>query len=188
MKCPRCHTYIANGSLIHEACGWGAAAMSAPHGRIMSVDGEQVSLQCSWNRDGMQCEYPGVHSDETKGKGPWYCQGHYQCFDPIEGMRVLTQSQHRVPVTPESIRVAVVGNAKEPGHGPTAHGAQKFAEIKAILRSSRRTPREHWQWVLDDPRAPEDSKRIAREVLHKAADEHPAMAHMADRVPGADDE
>ena len=49
---------------------------------------------CAWTVDGQRCQYPGSQSSGTKGEGPWYCRGHYDCASPTLGAQIVEQS-HR---------------------------------------------------------------------------------------------
>ena len=66
--------------------------------------------------------------------------------------------------------------------GSTPQGREAIAAIKGILARPKRTPVEHWQHVLLDPRYSERSKQFAREALS-------ALRHrIIEREPGQDDE
>jgi len=38
---------------------------------------DEVDLTCPWKERGEPCGKPGSMSDDTLGKGPWWCSEHY---------------------------------------------------------------------------------------------------------------
>lgn len=69
--------------------------------------------------------------------------------------------------------------------GATPHGKAALKLIYAILAKPKRTPTEHWEWVLSLPDAPDISKEYARVGLAKLKRREQAKPA---RIPGADDE
>ena len=46
---------------------------------------------CAWVSD-RRCNYPATMSSTTLGDGPWFCQFHFECSDPIAGADIVAAS------------------------------------------------------------------------------------------------
>jgi len=51
---------------------------------------------CAWVSD-RRCNYPATMSSTTLGEGPWYCQFHFECSDPIAGADIVAASRDYTP-------------------------------------------------------------------------------------------
>lgn len=56
--------------------------------------------RCCWNDGRERCFYPGSISHGTRGDGPWYCKGHFNCSDGAAGQQVIEQSRGFTPGNP----------------------------------------------------------------------------------------
>ena len=89
MQCPSCDRSLRVG-VKSCSCGWSAPdkprSSAAP-----ALDPDRG--RCAWMVDTARCCYPGTTSHDTHGGGAWYCRFHFNCGDPITGMRIIEQSQ-----------------------------------------------------------------------------------------------
>jgi len=82
-SCPSCDTPLRRGARSCS-CGWMAQGVSKQSPLGYS--------QCDWESDGLRCRYPGSMSTNLACTGPWYCQPHYSCRDPIFGAQIVQAS------------------------------------------------------------------------------------------------
>lgn len=90
-ECPLCHTEI--GKSNYCGCGWKKKSW-----RGSEKKSDPFPLQCSWLANSERCNYPGAHSHNTTGGGPWYCGVHDTCKDPILGAQIVEASRKYRPV------------------------------------------------------------------------------------------
>ena len=91
-ECPKCHTEIGKSSYC--GCGWKKKSWKGGADEYR----DPFPLQCSWLSRGERCNYPGAHSHNTTGGGPWYCGAHDTCKNPVLGSDIVEASRKYRPV------------------------------------------------------------------------------------------
>lgn len=91
-ECPLCHREI--GKSGYCGCGWKKRSWK---GRDEGSS-DPFPLQCSWVTNGERCNYPGAHSHNTSGGGPWYCGAHDSCTNPVLGADIVEASRKYSPI------------------------------------------------------------------------------------------
>ena len=91
-ECPKCDAEIGKSSYC--GCGWKKKSWKVGADEYR----DPFPLQCSWMAGGERCNYPGAHSHNTTGGGPWYCGAHDNCGNPLLGAEIVEASRKYRPV------------------------------------------------------------------------------------------
>src|SRR5258705_2883613 len=101
--CPKCHVVLEGSGLSCAECGWskrerGDAAQQRAD--------DPLRFDCAYEADGLRCRYPG--NSAKRFGGPWHCRWHASCVDPVEGARLVHESQGYVHEDNETAHNAAV--------------------------------------------------------------------------------
>lgn len=125
-SCPACDTPLRRGARSCS-CGWMAQGVSKQSPLGYS--------QCDWEADGLRCRYPGSMSTNLACTGPWYCQPHYSCRDPLFGAQIVQASMdYKHPTEDEIVAetrrrqhayCASIGMLRKDGESPESYAVRR---------------------------------------------------------------
>ena len=177
MKCPKCHVWIADDSVIHEPCGWGVNAVTGAQDRN--------STQCAWTAGALRCQYLGSLSHDTHGSGPWYCREHFDPADLHEAAQAVEASQRMIPAdnSLQARKTASVAQAQAAADAfCRTQGIWSAEECIAWAKAKLAEPKPHPRAWID--KLPPESIRILQRMGNWPVGSH----RIPEREPGQDDE